>query len=101
MYPTASLCFFFFFLMIRPPPDSPLFPYPTLSRSPGRADRHAEGDRRRPTDGELRVQPAGRRDHNARRAEDLRRRVEPGEEPPLEQEIRLQQIGRASCRERV
>src|SRR2546430_13512823 len=24
---------FFFFLMIRPPPRSPLFPYPTLSRS--------------------------------------------------------------------
>src|SRR2546429_454540 len=25
--------FLFFFLMIRPPPKSPLFPYPTLSRS--------------------------------------------------------------------
>src|SRR5256886_9950950 len=25
--------FFFFFLMIRPPPSSPLFPYPTLFRS--------------------------------------------------------------------
>src|SRR5256885_13694460 len=26
--------FFFFFLMIRPPPKSPLFPHPTLFRSP-------------------------------------------------------------------
>src|SRR5258708_39210866 len=29
--------FFFFFLMIRPPPISPLFPYPTPSRSCVRA----------------------------------------------------------------
>src|SRR3989337_1113950 len=30
----ASFLFFFFFLMIRPPPRSPLFPSPTLFRSP-------------------------------------------------------------------
>src|SRR3712207_9015991 len=28
----------FFFLMIRPPPRSPLFPYPTLFRSSGRRE---------------------------------------------------------------
>src|SRR5947207_9770735 len=32
--------FLFFFLMIRRPPRSTLFPYTTLFRSPGRADRH-------------------------------------------------------------
>src|SRR5258706_8967109 len=37
-----SLFFFFFFLMIRRPPRSPLFPYPTLSRSlPAASDESA------------------------------------------------------------
>src|SRR3712207_7435977 len=33
MTPTVSMCSFFFFLMSRPPPRSPLFPYPPLFRS--------------------------------------------------------------------
>src|SRR3989454_728131 len=35
----------FFFLMIRPPPRSPLFPYPTLFRSTGAAARAPAGAR--------------------------------------------------------
>src|SRR2546430_12252849 len=39
------MCLVFFFLMIRRPPRSPLFPYPTLFRSPG--GRRARPERRR------------------------------------------------------
>src|SRR2546430_16085660 len=35
--------FFFFFKMIRPPPRSPPFPYPTLSRSRARAPSRRAG----------------------------------------------------------
>src|SRR2546430_8872990 len=34
----SLLIFFFFFLMIRRPPNSPLFPYPPLFRSPDRTE---------------------------------------------------------------
>src|SRR5260370_32914344 len=39
---TISPFSFFFFLMIRPPPRSPLFPSPTLFRSPGTAPEYRQ-----------------------------------------------------------
>src|ERR1041385_7325891 len=51
----------FFFLMIRPPPRSPLFPYPTLFRS-GSADTAAVPAATRSTS------PGGRRGRDRRRA---------------------------------
>src|SRR3712207_6950815 len=59
--------FYFFFLMIRRPPRSTLFPYTTLFRSAGGAQRvvgHDPGQRRRPAEavvvlGERRRSTAG------------------------------------------
>src|SRR2546429_7302683 len=52
--------FFFFFLMIRRPPRSPLFPYPTLFRSPAaRGARRLLRRERRPRDAGRAGGPAG------------------------------------------
>src|ERR1019366_2710083 len=52
LYVHTSSFFFFFFLMIRRPPRSPLFPSPTLFRSPSSA---------KPSSVTPRGRPAGRR----------------------------------------
>src|SRR2546430_15690547 len=98
----------FFFLMIRRPPRSTLFPYTTLFRSP--RHRHADPDPARECPN---LQVLGkilevRRDERLGSGEEM---IEnPQHDPvlhflPLRREVGrvgvLEEIGRASCRERV
>src|SRR3989440_13021372 len=48
---TEPISFFFFFLRLRPPPRSPLFPYPPLSRSPRRGGGARVGRGKTPSRG--------------------------------------------------
>src|SRR5438034_10704105 len=95
-YSTTTFICIFFFLMIRRPPRSTLFPYTTLFRSQDLASHHARH-----------VHPRGHADDHRHGRE--RGAHEGGEgqehEDRREREHRVrepeQQIGRASCRERV
>src|SRR5207245_5298732 len=69
--------------------------------TPGPPQGAAHRDRGGPPDRELGVQSGGWCDHDARGAEELGRRVEAGEEPPLEQEIRLQALRHLVAREKA
>src|SRR3712207_9446077 len=108
-----ELCTRFFFLMIRRPPRSTLFPYTTLFRSEARrildeARKQGEAQRERTKqeareEGERIIQRAreeiGRERDAALR--EVRREVADMVIVASERVIGREQIGRASCRERV